>query len=200
MSDLNRDDNTVALFTKDQGTRETVRSGIEDLGKIFDDVAEGRGTRGQLITNPTLHDNLVAISEDVKPITQGLKDGQGFIGKLLAEDSNELFDDAAATVANVRTYSHEMVNGDGILAALVFDGELTAKVKGIVAEIGETASNVNQIVTNVKEGKGALGLLLSDEDIAKKLQSIVDHMLDGLEDAREAAPLRSVGSFLFGAI
>jgi phospholipid/cholesterol/gamma-HCH transport system substrate-binding protein len=200
MADLNREDNTVALFTKDPDTRERVRQGVEDLAGIINDVAEGRGTLGKFVTDPTLHDNLVAISEEVKPITQRANAGEGFIGKLLGEESDALYGDVSATVANLKTYSEAMTSGDGVLAAIAFDGELTAKVKSTVTEISEVAAKVNQVVTGIQEGKGALGVLLSDEEIATKLRRIVDHMLDGLEDAREAAPLRSLGSFLFGAI
>ena len=44
------------------------------------------------------------------------------------------------------------------------------------------------------------GLILRNEELAAKITKIADHLLGSLEDAREAAPLSSLGTFLFGAI
>ena len=147
-----------------------------------------------------VHDRVAAVAENVERITKRLDEGEGLVGKLLAPESEMIYRDLLQITGNIGDFVTEIVEGDGVVHALVYDGEIAGHLKLTFKRIDEITENIGAVVKNVREGKGPLGMLLYDEEVVDKLKSIVDHMLDGLEDAREASPVRSLGSFLFGAI
>jgi len=148
---------------------------------------------GKFIQTSDFYDKLLAITDDVKGFSTNIKNGKGIAGKLLSAESEELYTKVTSIIDDAKNFTAKFDKSDGIFQALVFDGELTAKFRNIFNGLEET-------VTNVRNGKGALGMILNDSEIAQKVGMIFDQILGSIEDAREAAPLSSLGSFLFGAI
>ncbi len=200
IADALRDDNVLDLLLRDPEVRTKLQKLASDLALISGNIAEGKGSLGKFINSPVVHDRVAAVAENVERITKRLDEGEGLVGKLLAPESEMIYRDLLQITGNIGDFVTEMVEGDGVVHALVYDGEIAGHLKLTFKRIDEITENIGAVVKNVREGKGPLGMLLYDEEVVDKLKSIVDHMLDGLEDAREASPVRSLGSFLFGAI
>jgi phospholipid/cholesterol/gamma-HCH transport system substrate-binding protein len=190
---LNSDENTLSLLTRDPVARERFEDILVNLKNISSDIAEGTGTVGKLIKDPHAHDKLVAVLDDMEAISDKLEKGEGLAGKLLSEASDKTYDDVAKIAENLRLISDGLVEGEGLLASLIFDRSLKVMVH-------ETMARIDNMIKDVEEGKGPLGVILRNEDLSAKIIKIADHLLGSLEDAREAAPLSSLGTFLFGAI
>lgn len=199
LGDALRDDNVLALLLRDPDTRAKIQRITTDLTRITGNVASGEGSLGLLVNDPELYRRVTALAEHAESISRRLDAGEGLAGRLLTETSAPLYEDVRATAANLNRFSQGLVEGRGLLHDLVYDEALSRDLRQVFTGARDIASDLAAVARNLKEGKGALGMLLNDPKTAEKLKKIVSHILDGLEDAREAAPVRSLGSFLFGA-
>jgi phospholipid/cholesterol/gamma-HCH transport system substrate-binding protein len=97
--------------------------------------------------------NMEALSEDVRDLVAGVRQGRGTLGKFLTDDQ------AYNHLNNILAKSDQMVTniqaGQGTLGKLVASDEMYNKVD-------TTLNNVNDIVGDVRAGKGTLGKLLYD--------------------------------------
>lgn len=193
ISDIKEGKGTAGLFLMDPAMREKVERIVTNIALVSDQIAAGEGTLGKLAMDQSLYDQALGVVDDIKTVSGNLKDGKGAIGKLLSEESTKTYEDFSKTIENARKISDAITTGDGVLSALLYDNELTAKISKVV-------SDIEIMVQDVKDGKGPLGMILRSEDVALKLDQLLDSVLGSIEDARESAPLISMGSFLFGAI
>jgi phospholipid/cholesterol/gamma-HCH transport system substrate-binding protein len=139
--------------------------------------------------------NLQALSEDVRSLIAGVKQGQGSLGKLLTDDQayrhlNSILAKGDELVSNVQA-------GQGSLGKLVVSDEMYNKVdkgldnvnviladlraqKGTIGKLlydptlynqfKDTLSNSNSFISDVRAGKGSLGKLATDETLYNKLR------------------------------
>src|SRR6266481_3217569 len=97
--------------------------------------------------------NLNALSEDVRQLIQGVKEGQGSLGKLLTDEQaynhlNSMLAKGDVMLANIQA-------GQGTLGKLVASDEMYTKVD-------EGLDNVNVILADVRAQKGTIGKLMYD--------------------------------------
>lgn len=200
VSDLNSSQGTVGLLLHDIDTRDKVKKLASDLAELTGHIAAGEGTLGLLVKDRQLYDRFMAVAEDIEIISARVEAGEGLAGKLLSEVSNQTYDDFAHIVSNVREVSDQVTKGDGLMSALIYDTTLTEDVRGTLSNAKTFTADIQLMIQDVKDGKGPLGIVLRNQEVALKVERIVDAILGSIEDAREAAPLTSLGTFLFGAI
>lgn len=198
--DINRDDGLLAALTKDPFTRAKFDKLTDDITTVSDRMVKGEGTIGKLFQDPALYDKLLEAADGLEGISSQLRDGQGFAGKLLSVESEQAFMDFSKTLANVREISDDVAHGEGLVNALIKDPMMKDNLKRSLDRLDRITDQVGDLVADVKQGKGALGKILTDEEFGQKLDKLLDAVIGSVEDAREAAPLISLGSFLFGAI
>ncbi len=144
--------------------REKVTATMTNLQSITDKVNKGEGTLGRLISDPKLHDELLATIAEIKA---GASEAKGFI-------------------ANAQSIVDQVKAGKGTLGALVFDDK-------IGQDIRITVANLREVSDKISRGEGTLGKLLSDDSLFKDTQAIMkkaDRALDGLDDT---GPITAVG-------
>jgi phospholipid/cholesterol/gamma-HCH transport system substrate-binding protein len=139
--------------------------------------------------------NLQVLSEDVRGLIAGVKQGQGSLGKLLTDDQ------AYRHLNNILAKGDELVSnvqaGQGSIGKLVVSDEMYKKVdqgldnvnviladvraqKGTIGKLlydptlynqfKDALANGNSFVTDVRAGKGSLGKLATDETLYNKLR------------------------------
>jgi phospholipid/cholesterol/gamma-HCH transport system substrate-binding protein len=94
--------NDPALYQRANSALADVRQSVQDLGKVADDLSQGRSTLGKLMTQDDglysqmreTVDNLTVAVRNAQEITDDLRAGQGTLGKALADDTlyNESID------------------------------------------------------------------------------------------------------------
>ena len=80
----------------------------------------------------------------------------------------------------------------GLLGALINDETLLADAKKIFKDFAEITGDINS-------GKGALGRLIKDEEMGRRLDSAIRQITRAIEDAREAAPIGTFFQVFSGA-
>ena len=165
-------------------------SGFQDT---INSVNAGEGTLGKLLKDETVYNNIAQISEDFSKIMSRLEGGEGSLGMLLASDDGQLYGDGKALMANLRLISQNLADGRGTLGQLM-SGEDTA-----FQDMEATLSAVRSISESINEGEGTIGKLVRDAKLYDETTLLVEYVRAAVDDLREASPITSLGSVLFGA-
>ena len=119
--------------------------------------------------------NLNALSEDVRQLIQGVKEGKGSLGKLLTDEQaykhlNSILAKGDAIVSDVQA-------GQGTLGKLVTSDEMYTKVN-------TGLDNANVILADVKAGKGTIGKLMNDPTLYDQAKAAMSNGNAMIEDVR----------------
>lgn len=144
--------------------------------------------------------NILAITTDLKDITQSIKKGEGLVGKLLTDD--KLFIDLEKTMATLRKasvdaqkltaslsdYANKLNQKGGLANDLATDTLIMDNVRLTVAKLNETASTARTLVAQLQEStkgitneltpdrKSPVGVLLHDETAAIQIKTTLQNL------------------------
>lgn len=171
---------------------------IAELGKavtgfqeMINAVTEGQGTLGKLLNDDSMYNNMAVVSEDLKAISARIAKGEGTVGKLLKDDV--VYNDVQALVANLREISDRLAAGEGTL------GKMMSGEDHAYGDFEATMSSVRDIAESISAGEGTLGRLVRDAKLYDETTLLVEDVRAAVDDLREASPITSFGSVLFGA-
>jgi phospholipid/cholesterol/gamma-HCH transport system substrate-binding protein len=150
-----------------QGTIESVNVILAKMNTIVDDLKAGKGTAGQIITNPELYNQATATVAELHKIETGINNGQGSVGKLMKDD--ELYNRLNETVAKLDAITASLNQGQGTAGKLLKDETL-------YNNLNKTIVHANDLMTEVDKGKGAAGMLINDPAFADKLRDTVNQV------------------------
>lgn len=145
------------------------------------------------------NDNILAITNDLKVITQGIAQGKGSIGKLLTSD--ELADNLNNTVLTVQKASENLerlsanisnytasLNKEGSFANdLVSDTVVFSRLRGTMTQLQDVAAQANKVVSNLQtttttlnnglnNKKTPAGMFLNDEKTADGMKATLQNL------------------------
>lgn len=164
---------------------------VNGLQSMINAVSEGQGTLGKLLNDDTMYNNMVELSDDLMVIVARIEQGEGTVGKLLNDDM--VYEDASVLMANLRDISDRLAAGEGTL------GKLMSGDSGVYDDLGATMASVRSISESISEGEGTLGKLVRDAKLYDETTSLVEDVRAAVDDLREASPITSFGSVIFGA-
>ncbi|MBK9489148.1 MAG: MCE family protein [Haliscomenobacter sp.] len=136
--------------------------------------------------------NVLAITTDFKNISKKIADGEGTIGKLLAE--NTLYDQLNSTTASLQNTSQRAevlvnslvdfsagLNKKGTLAnELTTDTTVFKSVKASVFQLKQTTDNAAAMVANLKTSSSnpntPMGVLIQDQKAGTQLKGIIENL------------------------
>jgi len=119
--------------------------------------------------------NLSALSDDVRDLIEGVKEGKGSLGKLLTDE--QAYNHLNGILAKGDTMIANIQAGQGTMGKLVASDEMYTKVdKGL--------DNVNVILADVRAGKGTIGKLIYDPTLYDQAKEAAAHGNAMLRDAR----------------
>jgi phospholipid/cholesterol/gamma-HCH transport system substrate-binding protein len=144
-----------------QGTIENLNTILAKLNTVVDNLQSGKGSFGQLLTNPDLYNKFVATADDVHQITLKLNRSDNSIGKVL-NDNGQMFDSVNDALARVDGITKNLQAGKGSAGKLLTD-------ETMYDNLNKSLANLNQILADAEAGKGSAGMLLKDPTFAKKL-------------------------------
>ena len=149
------------VVKQSQGTIEQLNVILAKLNNVVSDLQSGKGSFGQLLTNPALYDKITAAADQLQTLTKKLNSDDNTIGKFF-NDKAEMYDKINDAVTNVDTVTTDIHNGKGSIGLLLKDPTFANN-------LNHTISNLNEITSDMQAGKGSLGVLLKDPAFAKKL-------------------------------
>lgn len=184
-------ENVTILGSPPVDVIEELSSTVKGIQSMIDAVNKGQGTMGKLLTDDTIYDNLVYVSDQLKLLGDRLENGEGTIGRLFKDE--EVYNDVQQLMANFREISDRLAAGEGTL------GKLVSKDTGVYEDFDATIKSIRSISEQVSAGEGTLGKLVRDATLYDESTLLVGDMRAAIDDLREASPITSFGSVVFGA-
>ena len=217
---LTSDPELVADVT---GAVESFQTFSDNAAALTTDLREGEGTLGRLLKEDDLAlqleeiaDGLQKITTDLSGFTDGLDDEKGLVWRLLHDE--QLSTEVDDTVAAIRDIVDRVNAGEGNLGRLLNDDTAMSHIESILGKVDrgegtvgklvssediyqkldEIADNVATVTAALSQGEGTLGRLLVDDELYAELQKALELVTRSLEEYREAAPVTTFTSVLFG--
>lgn len=168
------------------------------LNETINDVRTGEGLLPALLSDSELRTSTTDAVANVRDtfdradaVLEGVQSGNGLAGRLFSDE--KLSQDVADGVADFRKLADDLANGQGTLPRLIQDEALYADVEAI-------AKNIRGFSEDLSNPDGTLGKILSDDSIYNRLDLALETLTRSLEDYREAAPVTTFTSLLFGGL
>jgi len=156
---------------------------------------EGNDTEAMMATLQVNNENLVAITSDVKALSERVRNGEGTIGafftdSLMAENMKAMLANLNQAAVNSRKVSENLaafsakLNTEGGLAGdLLTDTTVFASLKSSVTQLEDITQNANALTENLSSASSqlnnndnTLGLLLNDEATAEQIKQTMDNL------------------------
>ena len=150
-----------------QGTIESLNVILAKMNTIVDNMQSGKGSLGQLISNPDLYNKVNATIDELHTLTVNLNKGKGSAGKFLSDDA--LYNRLNDTVAKLDNIANDLDKGNGTAGKLLKDPSL-------FDNLNSTLKHANSLMAEADAGKGGLGLLVKDPQFREQLNSTVTQM------------------------
>lgn len=190
--------NQSGLIEDASATVKSARALSERVGKLVDQVEQGRGWAHVL-----LYEEPVALRKlnDVITSTQGLLDriqrGEGAAGVLTSRESTDAARRMVALMDRIGRSADRYPPGeDGLLVALLFD----PKYRSVLDEVRAVASNLRVVSDRVLGGRGTLGSLVKDEPDDGKLRLAIEDLQVSLANLKEITTKIKEGDGTLGAL
>ncbi|NNJ71403.1 MAG: MCE family protein [Kiritimatiellales bacterium] len=196
--------NRVAIFVS-LDVPITLRRGYEVevvdasmLGGKYLKIYEGPEDAPLLGDNVTIlgskpFDIITDLGEAVKGLQSmitAVSEGQGTLGKLLQDDA--LYDNMVMIGEDLKDIGTRIQDGEGTLGKLLYDETLSEDLEA-------TMTSIRSISEAIDHGDGTLGKLVRDAKLYDEAALMVEDVRAAVDDLREASPITSFGSVLFGA-
>ena len=144
------------------------------LERIFSDLAEGQGTVGKFLGDPSFYNNLnetiLKASRTIdggSEIIQDLAQGSGTIPLLIRQ--RELHDRFQSTVQRLERLLIDIESGTGTLGKLIID-------PGVYEKADQVVQNMEAVTKRISEGQGTLGKLTLDEQVYANLKESLNRL------------------------
>ena len=197
---------------------ETPSDWMRDVSKIAKNLREF--TEREEIT--AIVTNLESLSARANIIAGRLERGEGTMGKLLGSDDSLYLETRAAVtnavklLANLNVAAEKIKNGEGTVGKLLGEDKLYRDLEAAVASFRDTCrsfdgkatiesanrllENLNAVALNLKDGKGTLGKLLSDESMYNEVNGLIKDVRQVLDNYRDTTPITTFSSLAAGAL
>ena len=141
--------------------------GIQELTALVQDVRQGKGTVGKLMTDQQVYDQLERAIRTLGDLADGLRRGNGSVGKLLTDKTtaNEL----EQSLKNVETLTAQLNAGEGSIGRLLKDDAFARSLQA-------STDNLQALVAKINRGEGSAGKLLTDTGLYDRLNSASDRL------------------------
>lgn len=156
---------------------------LTDARQVVADVREGDGIANRVVYDAELSQDIADAVENLRSITDSINKGEGTLGLLVNDPT--LYEDLSSTVTRV-------ANGEGTFGKLFTED-------AVYEDIARISADVADITRTIREGRGTVGRLVMEEKLYDELLKAVGLLTRSLEEYREAAPIGTFTSVIFGA-
>jgi phospholipid/cholesterol/gamma-HCH transport system substrate-binding protein len=157
---------------------ERAGQGVEQITRLVQDIREGKGTVGKLMTDDQLYAELRGVVAAASEVTRGIQQGRGTLGKLLKDP--QVADSLEASLRNLETMTRQINAGEGTIGRLLKDDSLARS-------LNDTTSNLNELTGKMNRGEGTIGKLMTDAALFNRLNSLserFDQLMDRLNEGQ----------------
>ena len=146
-----------------------------DLKLITGGIVRGEGTLGQLVTNPTLYDQMARTLSQTNSLLARLSRSDGTFGRII--DDPTLYVQMTSAVGQLDSLLVRVTKAEGTFNRLLTDTTMYASMVGIV-------QGADSLLTLMSQGNGFAAKMLTDQELYDKLNKLVTDLGAVVEDLR----------------
>ncbi len=191
---------SVAKVLNSPALHDSVLRFTDEGGTLFQDVREKNGPLHVLVYDEDAGTKLKTAIEGVSVAAERIGKGEGLLGKLTSAESEATWNDVKRLAADASSLAADLRAGKGAIGKLLGDPEVEASVVTITSHFASVAVDAAKLADDARRGRGVIGWLFSDDEARRTVERLAKQLERAVEDAREAAPVSSVASFLFGQL
>ena len=157
LATLNKTNENAALLTA-------------DLLKITNQIVEGKGTLGALVSDSLMATDIRQSAAELRKMTSG----------------------ATAAIAQINTIISKINYDESVAALLLSDPKSKDQIQKVFGNLEKSSDNINEVTKNleeyiqeIKSGKGALNHLTQDEVFVKNIDSTMINIKEASEKLNE---------------
>jgi phospholipid/cholesterol/gamma-HCH transport system substrate-binding protein len=154
------------------------------LKNILSSLERGEGLMGQMITDPDFGreglDALRGTLENVEGLTDDLREGRGFVGRLLYDDVFAAkLDDVAFALERVAQLVAAIDVEGGALGALLEDDGVAEQA---LVDLRAASASLRRVAEGLESGDGLIGKLINDPEYSEALATDLQALLANLAE------------------
>ncbi len=143
---------------------------------LIEDLRNGEGSFGRLVSDPTLYQRLTESLEKFNKIADEIQNGTGTLPKLLNDPS--VFDHANETLRKAEVMMDRIEKGEGTIGRLSKDQQLYDSTKKAI-------DRFTSLMDQVDRGDGTIGKLLKDPGLYNNLNQSSGEITKLIYDLRQ---------------
>ena len=159
------------LFEQSEDIADNFNAITISLKGILEPLQRGEGLLGEIIQNPEFGKEgmakIEATFDNIKAITERIKEGHGVVGRLLTDDALAArLDDLGAAVKDLSTLLASIARGEGAIGSLTKKG---GDAELAIADLKEAAGSLKRIAARLESKEGLFGKLVNDDAYSNQL-------------------------------
>ncbi len=189
--DENRDNikNTITSLSESSPKLQDTIASINDM---VASVNNGEGTIGRLFKDDSLYKDVTDFFDSTNELVSQVKKGEGTLGKLLYDDY--IYIQATETLESIEKTSislNDLINNNENDITNVID-----TIKKFSSDMSETAETFKEVAENIKQGKGTIGKLVTDDALYTDARKAISRIDDTFEESQEQSVIKTfIGVF-----
>jgi phospholipid/cholesterol/gamma-HCH transport system substrate-binding protein len=140
---------------------------LEQTNALLEEVRQGRGTLGKLVTDDTLYQQLTDFVASAEAVTRSINSGRGTLGRLATNPAAAR--SLEQSLENLQMVTARIRNGEGSLGQLLNNDALSKSVTS-------ATTNLDAITGRISKGEGTAGKLVTDAELYNRLNSMADRL------------------------
>lgn len=146
---------------------------IDNLREVTEPLARGEGTLGELLTDPSLYEEMLGATAQIRELLAELNRSEGTFGRLIRDPA--LYEQLRTILARVDTLGTEILHGEGTLNRLLESDEFYRSLLATVGRADSVLAVLSGILVTVAEGDGTVQRLLTDPELYDQfLKAVID--------------------------
>lgn len=187
----------IGRLVSDEQLGSDLAASVANVRGATDDLRAGKGLLGRLLADEELASGVSSTVENISAITADLRAGRGLAGRLVYDD--ELANAASRAIDDLEAFTAQLREGQGVAGKLFSDAALAQEFESAITNFRSASESLSVVAAQVRSGEGTLGKLVMDTQLYDEALEGVRLISRTLEDYREAAPISTFTSVLFGA-
>jgi phospholipid/cholesterol/gamma-HCH transport system substrate-binding protein len=155
----------------------------KDMHTLTASLVSGKGTMGQLLTNPALYNQLEGTLARTNALLARVQNSRGTMARFL--DDPTLYDHMVSAVGGVDSLLVSMRSRNSTMGRLITDSTMYNQAVTTMQSFTAIAANADSLMKNIAAGKGMLGKALTDDQLYTSLQKLIDDFTALVADIRK---------------
>lgn len=171
------------VLTKAASAVDDVVGLTKDMRLLTSSLVAGKGTIGQLLTNPALYNQLESTLGRTNDLLYRVQTSRGTMARFL--DDPRLYDQMVNAVGGVDSLLVAMRSRNGSMGRLLTDTSLYSQGVATIQSFAQIAANADSLMKNMAAGKGMVGKMLTNDELYDSLHKLVNDFAALIADIRK---------------